>query len=112
LESKYDKVDVKSVAQQQTHLNKEQQYEMHLIFKQRTKLFSGKLSFYPHKKMHLGLQPDAKPVHVKPYPIPRTQLEVFRKELEQLGELGVLSWAGGTEWASPTFIIPKRSQRV
>jgi hypothetical protein len=56
--------------------------------------------------MDLELLADAHPIHTKPYTIPCIHLKVFRKEL------GVLSQVGGTEWASPTFIIPKKDGSV
>jgi hypothetical protein len=40
--------------------------------------------------MDLELLPDAKPIHAKPYPVPRIHLDMFRKELAHLVELGVL----------------------
>jgi hypothetical protein len=61
------------------------------------------------KKMHLELLPGTQPRHAKPYPVPCHLLKVLRKELECLIKLGVLSSVGGTEWASLTFIIPKKT---
>jgi hypothetical protein len=34
------------------------------------KLFSGKLGSYPFKRMDLELLPNAKPIPIKPYPVP------------------------------------------
>jgi hypothetical protein len=90
----------------------QQQQQLQTILGQRSELFSGKLGHYKHKKMDLEALPGAKPVHAKPYPVPRTQHDVFEKELERLVQIGVLSRVGGTEWASPTFIVPKKDQRV
>jgi hypothetical protein len=104
LQSKYAKSDVKTVAQHQTHLSQTQRNELHLLFQKHTKLFSGELGYYPQKKMHLKLLHNAKPVHSKPYPIPHNQQEVFKKELDHLVSLGILSRVGGTEWALPIFI--------
>jgi hypothetical protein len=55
----------------------------------------------------LELLPDSIPVNQKPYPIPRLHLDVLKKELDRLCEIGVLSCVGATEWAATTFIIPK-----
>ena len=77
-----------------------------------SKLFSGELGSYPHKKFHIEVDPEAEPVHARAYPVPRIHLETFRKELMHLVKLGVLQPQGVSKWASPLFIIPKKDGRV
>jgi hypothetical protein len=91
LELKYEKANVRDVTDRQTHLSKEQQEGLYTLFAKRTKLFAGKLGHDPFKKMDLELFPEARSIHAKPYPIPQIHLEVFRKELNRLDELGILS---------------------
>ena len=67
---------------------------------------------YPHRKFHIDLIPGAKAKHARPYPVPVIHLEAFKKELLRLVDIGVLSAQGASEWASPTFIIPKKDGRV
>ena len=40
------------------------------------------------------------------------QYETYKKELDHLVELGVLSVAEESEWALPSFIVPKKDGRV
>ena len=70
------------------------------------------MGFYPHKKVHIEIDPNAKPVHKRPYAVPRVHLDTFKRELDHLVEIGVLSPQGMSAWASPTFIIPKKDGRV
>ncbi|KAL7485637.1 LOW QUALITY PROTEIN: hypothetical protein ACHAW6_011228 [Cyclotella cf. meneghiniana] len=44
--------------------------------------------------------------------MPRIQVSTFKKELDHLVALGMLIPQKESEWASPTFIIPKKDGRV
>jgi Reverse transcriptase (RNA-dependent DNA polymerase) len=108
LESKYDRVSTIDVALQQEHLPQRQRQQLSELLAGFTKLFSGKLGCYPHTKVHLELTPDAKPFYTRPYSVPHVHKEVFRKELDRLVDIGVLSPTGPATYLSPTFIIPKK----
>jgi hypothetical protein len=49
--------------------------------------------------------PDAKPYHAKPYPVPQSQEAKLKAEIERLVPYGVLSKVNGSEWASPMFTV-------
>ena len=59
LESKYEKVDVKEVAEQQTHLTESQRQDLTNLLSKYTKLFSGQLGKYEGHKVHLELELNA-----------------------------------------------------
>ena len=61
--AKCEKVSPDEVAKQQTHLTEEQQQKLASVSRKCDKLFSGKLGCYRHMKVHLEVQPGAKPVH-------------------------------------------------
>ncbi|KAL7523594.1 hypothetical protein ACHAXR_000247 [Thalassiosira sp. AJA248-18] len=75
-------------------------------------MFDGTLGVYPHKKIHIDIDPNAKPVYSRPYTVAHIHLQTFKKELDHLVKLGVLVQQQESEWASPTFIIPKKDGRV
>jgi hypothetical protein len=113
LDAKYEKLDLDAFIAKQTHLNEVQNDDLKSIFRKHEKLFDGTLGVYPHKKVHIELHKDAKPVHSRAYhPVPKVHLDTFKKELLHLCKIGVLEPAGLSEWASPTFITPKKDGRV
>ena len=112
LDAKYEKASIPEVVSRLTYLTKEQRIALERVLTKHSKLFDGTLGVYPHKKVHLELEEGAKPVHARAYSIPKIHLETFKRELDHLVELGVLSCQGSSEWASPTFIIPKKDGRV
>jgi hypothetical protein len=79
------------------------------VLQENNKMFNGTLGVYPHKKVHSDID---KPVHSRPYPVPRIHLKTFKKELDHLVRIGVLAAQQESGWASPSFIIPKIDSRV
>jgi hypothetical protein len=75
-------------------------------------MFNATLGVYPHKKVHIDIDPNAKPVHSRPCPVPQIHLKTFKKELSHLVKIGVLAAQQESEWASPSFIIPKKDNKV
>jgi hypothetical protein len=111
LDKKYEKVLVDDVIDQLDHLNVQQKNDLEQVLNEHIKLFDGTLGVYPHRKFHIDLLPGAVPKHFRPYAIPVIHLEAFKKEIH-LVKIGVLSPQAASEWASPTFITPKKVGRV
>ena len=112
LDAKYEYTSVRQVVDKLEHLNMHQKADLLKVLEANQKMFDGSLGVYPHKKFHIDIDKNAKPVHARPYPVPRIHLQTFKKELDHLVELGVLAPQGESEWASPTFITPKKDGRV
>ncbi|KAG7341107.1 hypothetical protein IV203_023058 [Nitzschia inconspicua] len=75
-----------------------------------TTLFSCKLGCYPHHEVHLEPSDNAQTYSFREYPVPQAHCGVFKEELDQLVENGVLSRAPASKYLSPTFIIPKKME--
>jgi hypothetical protein len=112
LDAKFNKTDAAEVMKGLTHLNAHQKADLLQVLQENNKMFNGTLGVYPHKKVHIDIDPNAKPVHSRPYPVPQIHLKTFKKELDHLVRIGVLAAKQENEWASPSFIIPKKDGRV
>ncbi len=112
LDAKYERTDVAEVVKRLTHLNAHQKADLLWVLQVNDKMFDGTLRVYPRKKVHIDIDPNAKPVHSTPYPVPRIYLKTFKKELNHLVEIGILAAQEESEWASPSFITPKKDSRV
>jgi hypothetical protein len=75
-------------------------------------MFNGTLDIYPHKKIQIDFDPNAKPVHSRPYPVPQIHLKTFKMELDHLVRIGVLAPQQESEEASPSFITSKKDSRI
>ena len=75
-------------------------------------LFDGTLGDWDCKPVSFQLKEGAQPYHGRPFPIPKKHMETTKKEVQRLCDLGVLKWQDDSQWASPTFIIPKKDNTV
>jgi hypothetical protein len=95
-----------------THLNTHQKADLLRVLLENDKMFDGTLGVYPHKKVHIDIDSNAKSVHSRPYPVPQIYLKTFKKELDHLVRIGFLTSQQQSEWMLPSFIITKKDGRV
>jgi hypothetical protein len=62
----------------------------------------------------LLMDPNCKPIHARAYTVPRSVEQQLQqsKEIVRLVDIGVLEEDYSSEWASPSFAIPKKSGRT
>ena len=112
LEAKYEPADLEKVCTSQSHLIVEQQRKLLSLLNKYAGLFDGTLGKWNEAPIDIELKEGATPYHAKPYPIPRCHAETLRMEVERLVKLGVLKRVNRSEWAAPSFIIPKKDGTV
>ena len=112
LPSAYDPADLHSVAQACTHLSHKQQNQLYEVLSQYPQLFDGVLHVFPDKKIHLDIDPSVTPHRSCAYPIPKSQLNLFKQELDCLVHINMLEPTGRSESILGSFIIPKKDTRI
>eukprot|EP00804_Cyclotella_cryptica_P005789 CCRYP_000098-RA/>CCRYP_000098-RA protein AED:0.35 eAED:0.59 QI:0/0/0/1/1/1/2/0/492 len=113
LDAKYEKADLRAIVKDNcTHLSGPEQARLLELLQDFEELFSGKLGDWDCKPVSLQLKEGAQPYHGRPFPIPKKHIEITKREVQRLCDLGVLKWEDDSEWASPTFIIPKKDNTV
>jgi hypothetical protein len=70
LDAKYERADVVEVVKGLTHLKAHQKADLLGLLQENNKMFDGTLGVYPHKKVHIDFDLNAKPVHSRSYPVP------------------------------------------
>ena len=110
--SKYQPVSISTLVDAQKHLSVEDKNTLSVMLSKHTILFDDILKVYPHRLVHLDVIQNATPRYKLAYPVAHIHLEVFKAELSRLCEIGVLETCRASQWASPTFIIPKKDGSV
>ncbi len=75
-------------------------------------LFDGTLGDWNRPPVSVVMKEGAKPYHCRPYPIPQIHKTTLMKAINRLESIGVLKRQSSLQWASPTFIIPKKDIKV
>ena len=75
-------------------------------------LFDGTLGDWDTEPVSFQLKEGSTPYHGRAYPIPQKHNAMVKTEVKRLCEIGVLEWQAASEWASPSFIQPKKNGQV
>ncbi len=112
LEAKYEKADINATVEALTHLSKEQKQQLKALLFKFEHLFDGTLGLWDTAPVDLELKTEAKPFHLPYFPVPHIHLETLKKEIARLCAIKVLRQVATSEYASPSFIIPKKNGTV
>jgi len=105
-------MNVKQTVLNCTHLSQNEQNDLKELLHKFPKLFNGKLGKYTGEKIHLDVDPNAKPHASHAYAIPHRHCLVFKDELDRLVKISVLEQTGCAEWIAGSFVIPKKDGRI
>jgi hypothetical protein len=112
LDAKYEKANLPKIIEGYSHLNKEQKNSLLKLLIKFESLFDGTLGMWKDTDYKIKLKENVKPYHARPYGIPKAYEATFKLEVERLCQLGVLKKINRSEWAAPTFLIPKKDNTV
>ena len=108
LDSTYAKAYLKQVANNATQMNAEERTQLLRLLKYFGGFFYGALGYWDIDPVNLDLNPGSKPFNSKYYPVPIINRVNFRKELECLLKIGLLTPLQQSQYGTPVFIIPKK----
>jgi hypothetical protein len=113
LDAKYTKADLRLVVRDTCkHLKVDQQKKLLQLLNNYESLFDGTLGDWKTKPVSFQLKEDASPYHSQAFPVPKIHKNILIKEVDRLVKLGVLERQPASEWASPSFIMPKKNRTV
>jgi hypothetical protein len=98
-----------TIASTSTHQKRELLLSLLLKFEQ---LFDGTLGEWNLPPVSIQFEKGAQPFHGRPYLIPKVHKDTLMKERDCLVSIGVMKWQPYLQWASPSFIIPKKDLTV
>ena len=112
LNADYSATDIKEHVQSLNHSNQKEKDMLQETLQRHPTLFSGGLGTLKIKPIHIELKDGAKPYHHRAYPIPKSIEATIKKEMGRLTGIEVFEKTNDSEWAAPTFVIPKKTGDV
>jgi hypothetical protein len=113
LDAKYQKADLQLIIRDNCkHLSANQQKKLLQLLKKYELLFEGTLGDWKTKPISFQLKEGVSPDHGQAFPVLKIHKDTIMKKVERLCKLGVLERQPASEWALPSFIIPKKDRTV
>jgi hypothetical protein len=109
LDAKYQKADLQAIVKDKcTHISADRQKKLLQLLQKYESLFDSTLGDWETKPVSFQLKEGVSPYHGQAFPVPKVHNETIIKEVERLCKLGVLERQPASDWALPSFIIPKK----
>jgi hypothetical protein len=96
-----------------SHLSRTEATAFLRVLEQRKVVFDGILGTLPGTPVVLVLKdPTTKPFHGRAFAVPKVHEVLIKEEIKRLEKLGVLRRINESEWAAPSFGIPKKNGQI
>jgi hypothetical protein len=117
LDAEYKPASLDDVIKTCENLHVEEQHQLKILLQKYKHLIHGTLGEFNMDPRPISLQlmdPTCKPIHARAYTVPRSVEQQLQqsKEIERLVDIGVLEEDYSSEWASPSFAIPKKNGTI
>jgi hypothetical protein len=113
LDGKYTKADLWLVVRDNCkHLKVDQQKKLLQLLTNYESLFDGTLGDWKTKQDSFQLKKGASLYHGQAFLVPKIHKDTLIKEVDRLVKLGILERRPASEWAGPSFIMPKKNLTV
>ncbi len=113
LDANYKKTDLQlNVKENCKHLSANQQKKLLQLLKKYELLFNCTIGEWRTKPVSFQLREGISPYYGQAFPVPKLHKYTIIKEVERLCKLGVLEEQPASEWALPSFIIPKKDKTI
>ena len=90
LDAKYAPADLRAECDKCDSLTYDEKQKLLFLLQKYESIFDGTLGTWQTEDIKLELKPDAKPYHAKPFPVPYSQEQKLKEEIQRLVENGVL----------------------
>ena len=112
LDAKYEPADLYKVARETKHLDDKEKALLQTLLEKYKELFDGTVGTWKGAPYKINLKEGVTPYHAKPFPVPKAHEMTLKMEIDRLCKLGILKKVNRSEWAAPSFIIPKKDNTV
>jgi hypothetical protein len=113
LDAKYNRADLQSIVKENCkNLSANQQKKLLQLLRKYESLFDGTLGDWRTKPVSFQLRKGVSPYHGQAFPVPNIHKDAITKEVVRLCKLGVLEQQQASQWALPSFIIPKKNNTI
>ena len=106
-DANYTKADIPQEIKQMKYLSILEKDQLRMLLQKHEDLFDGTLGTWNMDPVELELKPNSKPYQAKPMTVPHIHKKTLYTEINRLLKIGVLQRENNSEWAAPSFLIPK-----
>ena len=104
----YEKPDLAAEVSKMEHLNDQQKQELLEVLTDNEEAFQGTKGNWKGEPIEIQLKKGTQPYFARPYTVPQIYEKAMYAEVNQLIKIGVLKPVENSEWAAPSFGVPKK----